>query len=195
VVVTDQNNPTAAFYYQSMDKTPCSFALVAVMQNSWDFSVYDPNCPQVSPDISTPFRLAAVQFEDAVRHDFNENGAFFRPDGSLIFRKIGTPSNVLFSASELIGVNNSGFSHNHPGGHSFSMQDVRHAVELDLIELRAVAPHWRYIMHPAEAWPGWDAIEQSVKDETPFAIDEINPMLKANQLRHQHLQIELHHHL
>jgi hypothetical protein len=115
VVVTDQNNPTAAFYYQSMDKTPCSFALVATMQNSWDFSVYDPNCPQVSPDISTPFRLAAVQFEDAVRHDFNENGAFFRPGGSLIFRKIGTPSNVLFSASELIGVNNSGFSHNHPG--------------------------------------------------------------------------------
>jgi hypothetical protein len=50
-------------------------------------------------------------------------------------------------------------------------------------------------MHPAEAWPHWDAIEQSVKDETPFAIDEINAMLKANQLRHQYLQIELHHHL
>jgi hypothetical protein len=135
--VADQNNSNAAFYYQSIDKTPCSSSLAAIVQNSWDFSVYDPNFPRVSPDISTPFRLAAVQFEDVVRHDINENGAFFRLDGSLIFRKTGTPSNVLFTANELVGVNNSVFSHTHPGGHSFSMLDVQHAVELDLIELRA----------------------------------------------------------
>lgn len=75
------------------------------------------------------------------------------------------------------------------------MLDVQHAVELDLIELRAAAPRWRYIMQPREAWPRWAAIEQSIKDETLFAIVEINAMLKANQLRHQYLQMELHHRL
>lgn len=165
------------------------------MQNSWDFSVYDPSYPRGSPDVSTSARWAAVQFEDAVRHDPNENGAFFRSDGTVIFRKVGTPSNILFSAAELSGVNNSMFSHNHPGGHTFSMQDVQHAVELDLIELRAVAPRWRYIMRPGEAWPDWATIEQSVIDESSSAVDEINAMLKANQLQHQYLQIELRHHL
>lgn len=110
------------------------------MQNSWDFSVYDPNYPRGSADISTPVRLAAVQFEDAVRHDINENGAFFRPDGAIIVRKVSTPNNILFSTAELMGVKHSLFSHNHPGGLSFSMPDVQQAVELSLLELRAVAP-------------------------------------------------------
>lgn len=169
--------------------------MVVAMQNSWDFSVYDPHCPRVSPDISTPSRFAAVRFENAVRHEINENGAFFLADGTLILHKIGTPNNVRFSGNELIGANNSLFSHNHPGGQSFSMQDVQHAVELSLIELRAVAPRWRYIMRPGETRPTWAEVEQSVKDEAPFAIDEINAMLKANQLQHQYRQIEAHHHL
>jgi len=165
------------------------------MQNSWDFSVYDPNYPRVSPDISTPVRLAAVKFEENIRNDSNENGAFFRNDGTLILSKVGTPTNILFSPAELTGVNQSVFSHNHPGGHPFSPQDVQHATELDLLELRAVAPRWRYIMHSGGAWPLWPTIEQSIKDEMPFAIDEINAMLKAGQLQQQYLHIELLHHL
>ncbi len=165
------------------------------MQNSWDFSVYDPNCPRIAPDTSTPARLAAVGFETTVRHNPNETGAFFQPDGSLVFRKTGTPTNILFQPHELSGVNKTLFTHNHPSGNPFSANDVQHAVELELIELRAVAPRWRYIMRPGANWPTWQAVEQSIQAEASRAVDEITAMVKANQLQNRYVQIELHHHL
>lgn len=165
------------------------------MQNSWDFSVYDPNCPRIDTDTSTAARLAAAGFEVSVRLDPTETGAFFQPDGKLIFRKAGGPNNILFLPHELVGVDKTLFTHNHPGGNSFSTNDVQHAVELELIELRAVAPRWRYIMRPGESWPTWQAIEQSIQAEVSRAMDEITAMVKANQIQNQYVQIELLHQL
>jgi hypothetical protein len=72
-------------------------------QPTWDFSVYDPAYPRQAPDTSTAARRVAVAFENAVRNEAVENGAFFKADGTLILKRVGFADRIPFSFSELAG--------------------------------------------------------------------------------------------
>ncbi|CAA9316316.1 MAG: hypothetical protein AVDCRST_MAG68-1582 [uncultured Gemmatimonadetes bacterium] len=66
-------------------------------------------------------------------------------------------------------------THNHPGGRSFSEDDIITAVELDLFELRAVSRVFTYrLRRPERGW-GKHAVDelQSAFDEVYRIIDQL----------------------
>lgn len=114
-------------------------------QPSLTFNAYDPGTPQVSPDISTPARARAVELENEIRHESLETGAFIAWDGRILLRKTGLANRIGFLASELDSMHGTTFSHNHPGGSAFSIDDILLASEFDLLEVRAVDSRFRHI--------------------------------------------------
>ncbi|MBY0242220.1 MAG: phage head morphogenesis protein, partial [Burkholderiaceae bacterium] len=126
----------------------------AFKQPQGTFTIYDPGFPRLQPDVSTPARATAVKLEDQIRGEKNEFGAFVSKDGGVLLRRAGLPDKVPYTEDELRSMKGTTFTHNHPGGLSFSVDDVRNASFADLVELRAVAPHYRHTMTPKGAWPG-----------------------------------------
>lgn len=162
-------------------------------QPTWDFGVYDLALPRQAPDTSTAARKAAVAFEDSVRHDVVENGAFFKPDGALILQKVGVRDRVPFSRAELARASNSLFTHNHPSGLSFSFPDVQVAALHRLTEIRAVSPRWRHMMRPITSWPSMSAIVAAIRSETQRAHANVHGMLNSGQLSSRFVDLELQH--
>ena len=115
------------------------------LQPSSTFSSYDPGSPRVQPDTSTPSRSTAVQIEDEIRRDAVETGAFIATDGRLMLRKTGVPNRVSFLPEELTGMCGATFTHNHPGGVGFSVEDIVLAGELQLTEVRVVTTRFRHL--------------------------------------------------
>lgn len=113
-------------------------------QPSSTFNDYDPGNPRSEPDLSTPARLTAVQIEDEIRRDLVETGAFIAADGRVMLRRSGLLNRVSFLPDELAGVPGATFTHNHPGGGSFSLEDILVAAELGLQEIRVVTPRFRH---------------------------------------------------
>lgn len=162
-------------------------------QPIWDFSVYDTAVPRHSPDTSTPARKAAVSFENSIRRDPAETGAFFRQDGTLIVRKTGLPNRVGFSTSELATAAGSLFTHNHPEGYSFSVPDIQLAVSQRLAEIRAVAPYCRHAMRPKGAWPSVPDLVAAIQTETQRANAHVHSMEHSGQLSSRFVDFELQH--
>ncbi len=173
---------------------PLPSALPNISQQ-WDPSIYNPSNPRAVPDMSTPARLAAVNFENSIRANSFETGAFFSASGLLITRKMGTANQVHFDQHELLGTKGSLFSHNHPDGLSFSRQDVEQAVDIDLIELRVVAPHCRYILQPNGNWPTWLSIESALQRHAPAAHQDVVVLVQSNCLSNGDVDKELQHRL
>lgn len=119
-------------------------------QPSSTFNAYDPGAAPASPDISTPARAAAVQLENEIRRDTLETGAFIAPDGRILLRRTGRPNRVSYLPDELVGLQGATFTHNHPRGASFSLDDLLLAADLQLHEVRAVTTRFR---HGAAALP------------------------------------------
>lgn len=162
-------------------------------QPQWDLSVYDPSVRRNPPSASTISRKAAVALEDTIRFGIFESGAFFSSVGNLITQKAGTQNNLRFDAHELKGTQRSLFTHNHPDGFSFSLYDVEIAVDLDLIELRAVTSYCRFILQPIGNWPSWSMIESAFRRHTPSACLEVSMMVHASQLRNIDIDKEIRH--
>jgi hypothetical protein len=165
------------------------------MSQQWDTSVYDLLTPRCAPDISTPARQAAVTLENSIRTNIFETGAFFNSNGRLITQKVGTGSQVRFDSHELVGTKGSLFTHNHPDGLPFSPQDVEQAIDIGLIELRAVAHHCRYILQPNGNWPSWSAIESALLRHAPVARQDVAAMVQSTYLANSNVDKELQHRL
>jgi hypothetical protein len=162
-------------------------------QPTWDFSVYDLGFPRQAPDTSTAARKAAVAFENSVRNDVVENGAFFKWDGTVILQKVGLPDRIPFSPAELARGMNSLFTHNHPGGLSFSPLDIQIAILYRLTEIRAVSPGWRHIMRPTASWPSRSAIVAAIGAVAQRAHANIHAMQNSGQLSNRFANLELQH--
>lgn len=90
---------------------------------------------------------------------FDENGKF-------VTLKHGNANSVTISRSEARKLNNKILTHNHPSGwkypesdprhghSSFSIEDISTACKVNLKEIRAVTPKYRYIMKRPES--GWN---------------------------------------
>jgi hypothetical protein len=164
-------------------------------QPTWDFDVYDLAFARHAPDTSTAVRRAAVTFEDSVRNDVVENGAFIKANGTLLLQRVGLANRISFSPSELTSAMNCLFTHNHPNGHSFSYSDVQIAVSYRFIEIRAVSAHWRHIMAPVTSWPSVPALVAAIRAETQRANANIHKMLNSGQLSKRFVGLELQHQL
>jgi hypothetical protein len=110
------------------------------------------------------------RFETAVVYDKN---------GNIVLDKRGAATSVSFTADEVLKMKDGIFTHNHPRGweqpensllrigSSFSPEDINLAIKANVSEIRAVTPHYTFVMkRPENGW-GIDA-------KTVFAeIDKI----------------------
>ena len=156
------------------------------------FGPYDPGAPRVKPDISTPARRVAVEIEDAIRRDEMETGVFIASDGQVLLRRQGQPDRVKYLESELRPMRGTIFTHNHPGGAGFSVEDVILASEFGFDELRAVTSNFR---HVAYGIPAFDSAEW--QRAYALAESEVAPMLiemvRAGDLHPKDFGVEARH--
>ena len=96
------------------------------------------------PDTSTPARATAVQLEDQWRNEVVEHGAIIALDGAIVVTRVGTANSVHFTAQQLILVAGITLAHNHPHGHSFSVEDIELAAEYQMSEMRVVTSQFRH---------------------------------------------------
>ncbi|WP_200919834.1 hypothetical protein [Duganella sp. Leaf126] len=155
----------------------------AFRQPPGDFTVYDSTYPRTLPDTSTPARQQAVAIEERIRDDTLETGAFVAPDGKVLAQRQGQPDRVTFKGSDFDGVAGAVFTHNHPGGTSFSLADVAHAADLNLAELRAVTPLQRFSMMPGKAWPDPGTIQKAYNAELKHAQLDVHNRVTGGELQ------------
>lgn len=73
----------------------------------------------------------------------------------ILHRTDGHPSRVALSYAEVAALHGALLTHNHPGGRSFSPEDVELARDAALRELRVVTRNRRYSMRPPPG--GWQS--------------------------------------
>lgn len=162
-------------------------------QPSETFGPYDPGAPKVKPDTSTPARRAAVEVEDAIRSDTFETGTFIAPDGQVLLRRQGQPDRITFLESELLQMHGATFTHNHPGGASFSVGDVDTAKFAMLLEVRAVTADFRHIMRDLLKVPPVGVIETFRRQTQQSLVQTVHDMAKRGIIRPADAQKKVEH--
>jgi hypothetical protein len=77
-------------------------------------------------------------------------------DGELLFHTTDEEdSQVGFTEAELAQLSGAVLTHNHPGGRSFSPEDVTFAMRVGLAEMRVVTAESRFILRPPEERWSW----------------------------------------
>ena len=155
----------------------------AFKQPQGEFTVYDSTYPRTLPDTSTPARQQAVAIEERIRHDKLETGALIGADGQVLLQRQGMPDQVRFPEDALRQGRGATFTHNHPGGTSFSVDDVALAAEFSFSELRVVAPLQRFSMTPGKTWPGPVDIETAYNDVLKHAQLDVHNRVTAGELQ------------
>lgn len=100
--------------------------------------------------------MAINEVEDAVRTNNFETVAAYSKDGKLVGSAVGGKSSAVLPRDVVASIrgNDSIVTHNHPGGSSFSLTDLKTASRLNLGEIRAVGQTYSYSMKPgANGWP------------------------------------------
>lgn len=160
------------------------------------FSIYDSGAPIVKPDVSTPLKKAVVKFENEIRAKDVEHGAFFGFDEkSLILSGKGDASKLAFAftANDLEEVKNSVFTHNHPNGGTFSLEDIIAACDLQLSEIRAVTNTFRFRMEFSKNWVDEEILQKVIDEVIPRANDIVTDMLKRDELHISNANDEVNH--
>jgi hypothetical protein len=103
--------------------------------------------------------IAAV--EQSIRNQDFETAAAVREDGTPVLRKDGAENRVDFTPAEADQLRGTVFTHNHPAGSSFSVDDVRMASMLGLREARVTTRDGTtYRMQAgSRGWPSADRVQ------------------------------------
>ncbi|MCC8153793.1 MAG: hypothetical protein LIP01_05985 [Tannerellaceae bacterium] len=142
-----------------------------------------------------------------------ETAIVFDQEGNVILNKKGGSNFVAFTQSELELCENSIFTHNHPSGwkakenalgrigSSFSPQDIKLAIYNNLAEMRAVTPHYTFVMKRPDT--GWN-INPNDFDNEFRRIErgvrrEMDKIINNSPRKHEDIAVEraniLHYHL
>ncbi|CAM9316661.1 Phage head morphogenesis domain-containing protein [Acinetobacter bereziniae] len=161
-------------------------------------SFYDlPNKTQ-KPDVSTPARKKAVAYENDIRSENTEYGAFISQDGKIIKMIAGDTDKVSVSSDFWSKVAHSTFTHNHPKGSNFSIEDILTAAELNLAEVRVVTKNMRFAISSSKEtniWPSAKEIQNTVDELKPKALDITRNMINTDFINIRFAQHELEHQL
>ena len=137
----------------------------------------------------TPLSARAQQnigaVETAIRGQDFETGACVTKDGQPILRKDGGKNSVEFTDAEVASLRGGVFTHNHPGGGSFSLDDVAFAGRAGLSEIRAVGPggqRYRIQSERGETWPGLARVASAVGSADRSVRADWTPRIKDGSL-------------
>jgi SPP1 gp7 family putative phage head morphogenesis protein len=156
--------------------------------------VYDSLLARIEPDLSTPARATAVAIEDGIRRDALETGAFIDTSGNVMLRKQGAPDRVTFTIHELFNKRGTTFTHNHPGGASFSAADLNLFAVFEFGEMRAITTNARHIVRPLGLrWPNPNALTDLDDEALKSAQEIVNKMIATGQLERGLFELEVSH--
>src|SRR5438876_12431967 len=103
--------------------------------------------------MESDFELALRVNEEAIRHAPVESLYAFDASGRLVLVKTGGPREIEATFLEVSRLRDTVLTHNHPGGKSFSLDDVQVAMIGDVAELRVVTADRRFrLQRPTEGW-------------------------------------------
>lgn len=160
-----------------------------------DFTTHDPLLPRGRPTRRNGLPQKVIEFEDGIRDDALESGAFFSADGAELKRRTGNVSSICYLHSELEDCRGLLFTHNHPHGLPFSADDIAIACEYDLCAIRAVTHSFRYIMHrPNSGWPFPENLKAEFEKGLRCTKDKVTSLVHSNEVSRQDAQAE-HFHL
>ncbi len=133
--------------------------------------------------------------EDKIRNQDFESAAVFK-EGKMIFFKDGSKNSVSFTPQEAALFDSSIFTHNHPGGRSFSDLDIKTFAKYRLEEIRAVSKHEDYILkhHDKSSGVDVDSILKSYKKHNKAFKLDLSDKIKRNLISVEFANKE-HHHL
>lgn len=161
-------------------------------------SFYDLPKKTQKPDVSTPARKKAVAYENDIRSENTEYGAFISQDGKIIKMIAGDTDKVSVSSDFWSKVAHSTFTHNHPKGSNFSIEDILTAAELNLAEVRVVTKNMRFAISSSKEtniWPSAKEIQNTVDELKPKALDITRNMINTDFINIRFAQHELEHQL
>ena len=114
-----------------------------------------------------------------IRNSPVEQVCFFK-DGSQVARFKGEKTYVNPSEASLVRMKDAIVLHNHPGGTSFSVEDVKAAVTHDAAQLIVVTTDTTYtVIRPENGWGvdfETDATRDILEESTSLAKDELRKM-------------------
>jgi hypothetical protein len=95
--------------------------------------------------------------EERIATALVEHALVFDEAGTVLVDKKGERATVAFTPEEVRRMRGAAvFTHNHPGGTSFSLPDMLMAKRLDIGEMRVVTKDTVYVVHPPQG--GWSAL-------------------------------------
>lgn len=96
-------------------------------------------------------------YEDVIRDKSTEHSAFFDNNGNVLLYKKGTESAVYFTENEISRIrgNIAVMTHNHPRETSFSVDDIKFAINNNIGEIRVVSSHFTYTMKSSDNWKSY----------------------------------------
>lgn len=111
------------------------------------------NSPFLEKLVTAPVKTLILATEDMVRtheakiRDLPYEKCFaFAEDGTIILSKSGAVNRIEISPEEGVRLKGTVFTHNHPGGTSFFMEDIQTGSLLQVREVRATGKYRTYIM-------------------------------------------------
>jgi hypothetical protein len=121
------------------------------------------------PPLPYAVQRARARVEPSLRKGTVERLIAYDQGGNEVLRLDGTEDEVKIPRSAYAMLRNTIVTHNHPGGRSFSEDDIITAIELDLFELRAVSGGFTFRLRRPER--GWG--DRAV-DELQAAYDDVS---------------------
>lgn len=140
------------------------------------------------PAVVNPLADNLKTVEAEIRYNDYETGIAFHEDGTELLRKKGNRNSVRYTGIEGLKMENAEvYTHNHPGGSSFSGGDLEFGASLKIKEMRAVGTDYTYSIK------GLDKIKMeigdSLTDDYETIRDEIFPKYNLRALFESHRKL------
>lgn len=146
------------------------------------------NIVQIKVDEREEYK-SIIKTEDSIRLNKSfETAVAFDNKGNEVFRKKGAKTSVSFTTEEIKSLKDTIFTHNHPrgwgeadktlrrAGNSFSIGDVMVAVRADVLEMRAVTPHYTFTLKRPKR--GWGLTSREIQKEAEKISNEVRSYMK-----------------
>lgn len=91
--------------------------------------------------------------EIAIAGNKEEHAILYDSNGNRLFKKQGKADEIEYSYAETLLMGDGVLTHNHPGGGSFSPDDIDTLRHTGLYELRAIGRDGVYVLRRPSAWP------------------------------------------
>ena len=111
--------------------------------------------PGGDKEVSSVLARATVAREEQIATAPVEHVVVLDDAGTLLVNKAGERRAVSFTSDEVTRMRGAAvFTHNHPGGTSFSLPDILMAKRLNIREMRVVTGQTLYVLRPPrDGWP------------------------------------------